>query len=317
MDVVLLKKLRNKINEEIRFNLNRCDTPVSLQMMKYQLGLLESDFEKEQGKRFRPTLCLLSSLAISGDYKKTLPAAAAIELIHNFSLIHDDIQDEDEYRRGRFTVWKKWSKNQAINAGDAMHTLANLALQRLFKMDLPLEVINSVFYVINNACYQMCEGQMLDIAYENKLKISLAQYLQIIQKKTAALIESAAFAGALIATRNKKVIKCYKNFGLNVGMAFQIFNDLSGFEKKARFTHLHSDLAKNKKILPLVLTLKNLKFKKDMGTKEMLEKTNAIQNSRRIGEDYLRKAILELEKTGIKNSVQELLKEYTISIKTI
>ena len=139
----------------------------------------------------------------------------------------------------------------------------------------------------------------------------------MIQKKTAKLIESAPFAGALIATRNQKIINCYRNFGLNVGMAFQIFNDISGFGDSSRikFAHFQSDLAKNKKTLPLILTFKNLKSKqnKKMSVKEifsLIQNSGAIQLSRKTGEEYLERAIVELDKTGIRNPAQELLKEY-------
>lgn len=335
MDKTLLKKLRQEINREIKLNLKHCGIPVSFQMMGYQVGLLKTDSEEAQGKRFRPTLCLLSSLAISGDYKKALPAAAAIELIHNFSLIHDDIQDEDKYRRGRMTVWKKWDNSQAINAGDAMHALANLALLRLFKTNLDLKVINSVFSAVNHACFQMCEGQMLDIDFEKREDVKLPAYLRMIQKKTAALIECAPVAGALIAGASRKVIECYRNFGFNAGMAFQIFNDLSGLNGSVhrldhprlhgdsptqRMFHFCSDLIKKKKTLPIILALQGLEHrqKKNMKISRMLNlirQSNAVQSSRRIGEEYLEKALAELCRAGIRNPAQELLKEYVLNIK--
>jgi len=318
----ILKKLRREINRGIGEILEEfTGIPVARKMLGYQVGLLKGDRSEAQGKRFRPILCLLSCMAISGGYKKALPAGIAIELVHNFSLIHDDIQDEDRYRRGRLTLWKKWGRNQAINAGDAMHTLSNLALQKLFEVDLPENVIKSVFLIINNACYQMCEGQMLDIDFEKRREVSIPEYLRMIQKKTAALIESASIAGALIATENQMIVRHFKGFGFNTGMAFQIFNDLSGFyNSEARFVHLKSDLERNKKSLPVLIALGALKpgHRKSMDTGEMLkfiEKSGAIERARIMGEDYLRKAIFELDKTGIRNSVQELLKEYITGIK--
>jgi len=317
MNNSLIRKLRKEVNREIITTIRSfCEIPIASQMLGYQMGLLKNESKETQGKRFRPILCLLSSLAINGDYKMALPAAAAIELIHNFSLIHDDIQDEDECRRGRKTVWRKWGNNQAINAGDAMHTLANIALQRLFKMNLSPKVIDSVFFIINNACYQMCEGQMLDIGFEKKWNVRLPQYLQMIRKKTATLIQSAPYCGALIATQNRSVIRHYKNFGANVGMAFQIFNDLSGCDgSAAQFNHFYSDLIKKKKTLPVILAFKSLESaqKRKIKEREMLslfKESDAIQHSRRIGENYLENALLELNKTGIKNPSQELLKEY-------
>jgi geranylgeranyl diphosphate synthase type I len=314
----LLQKLRKDINREIEKTLEKyCDIPLAKKMLDYQLGMGLG--LTAQGKRFRPILCLLTAKAIGGSYKKALPAAAAIELIHNFSLIHDDIQDGDEFRRGRMTVWKKWGVNQAINAGDSMHALVNLSLSGLFKLGLKPKVISSVFSVVNSACYRMCEGQVLDIGLEGKAGTGLMGYLDMIKKKTAALIEAAPFSGALASTQDRRIIGCYRNFGLNAGMAFQIFNDVSGFGKdNARFDHIKSDLIKHKTTLPLVLACRTLApVKKKLSASmilRLIKDSGAVEHARVIGREYLGRAVCELDRSGIKNSAQETLKEYVLQI---
>lgn len=314
----LINELRKDINREIEKTLGKyCEVPLARKMLDYQLGI--GSGQEAQGKRFRPMLCLLAAKAISGSYKKALPAAVAIELIHNFSLIHDDIQDGDEFRRGRMTVWKKWGSNQAINAGDSMQALVNLSLLRLFDTGLKPKVISSVFSAVNSSCFQMCEGQVLDIGLEGKSGTRLADYLNMIKKKTAALIEAAPFSGALVSTQDGKVISCYRNFGLNAGMAFQIFNDVSGFGKnKARFDHIKSDLEKHKTTLPFVLAFRTMpRAKKKLSAgmiSKLIEDTGSVEQARMIGREYLDRAVGELDRSGIKNPAQEMLKEYVLNI---
>ena len=312
----LINELRNEINREITITLKKfCDIPIAGEMLGYQLGLLKNQSTGAQGKRFRPVLCLLTAKAISGSYKKALPAAVAIELIHNFSLIHDDIQDGDEFRRGRQTVWRKWGANQAINAGDAMHALVGLALSGLFDSGLKPAVINSVSSAVNSACYRMCEGQMLDLSFEKRARVGIGEYLRMIREKTAALIESAPVSGALVSTQNCGIIKCYRSFGANAGMAFQIFNDISGFgDKGSRSLHIQSDLKKNKKTLPFVLALGAGK-KGASGMRVLIVKTGALRHSEAIGTEYLRKALYDLDRSGVSNSAQDLLKDYVLHIK--
>jgi len=144
--------------------------------------------------------------------------------------------------------------------------------------------------------------------------------MKMIAKKTAALIESAAHAGASTATKNQKTIRHFKNFGFNLGMAFQIFNDISGFDgTRERFTHFKSDIEKNKKSLPVILALKNTD-KSNINPKKMFElirRSGTIEKSRKIGEVYLAKAIQELDKAGVKNRAIDLLKEYVSKIKEV
>src|SRR5581483_4246137 len=166
------------------------------EMLRYHLGL--DGGSPVQGKALRPTLCLLVCQALGGDWTKALPAAASIELVHNFSLIHDDIQDEDRERRHRPTLWTKWGVPQAINAGDAMFCLATLTLRDLRPLFGDAATVE-VMTVLQEATQQMIEGQFLDVRYEEVPEISLEDYLRMIACKTGALLRASIEIGALLA----------------------------------------------------------------------------------------------------------------------
>src|SRR5919201_4214396 len=156
------------IDEEIRSLLNSADPALGpfYGMMRYHLGL---DVGRgPSGKRLRPVLCALVFEAITGDARQVLPAAAAIELLHNFTLIHDDIEDQDPARHHRPTVWSVWGVPQAINAGDGMYAASRLAVQRLRDRGFPAERILDFAYVLDVACVRVCEGQFLDISFETR-----------------------------------------------------------------------------------------------------------------------------------------------------
>ena len=141
----------------------------------YHLGWLDQNFAPakfERGKALRPTLCLLVFEALTGSYQEALPLAAALELIHNFSLIHDDIEDNDLERRGRPTAWAVWGKPLAINVGDYLYTLATKSLYGLDEARFPLDKIFAVLRLVNGACLALTEGQDLDLRFEQQEAVS-------------------------------------------------------------------------------------------------------------------------------------------------
>ncbi len=228
-------------------------------MMRYHLGWVD-DTGKPQpspGKMSRPTLCLLACEAVGGDWRSALPAAAAVELIHNFSLIHDDIQDGSWERRRRPTVWKVWGEPQAINAGDAMYVLAHVALFRLDQHKVPLHKIISVSRRLSQASLDLCEGQYLDIEFERHLDITVDQYLDMIDKKTAALFATALYFGALLGTDREGQVASLSSFGRNLGLAYQVQNDLQGIwgEEEGGKATPYTDIRSRKKTLPIVYAL--------------------------------------------------------------
>ncbi len=251
------------IEEEMQAVLAERKGPKPLyDMMRYHLGWLDENLRtigQYRGKRFRPILCMLAYYSLSGVYDKALPAAAAIELIHNFSLIHDDIEDRDEERRHRQTVWKLWGEAQAINAGDGMHVMANLAALRLKDKNVTDSIIVEVIQILNETVMLLCEGQYLDISFEDRVDVSAKEYLDMIYRKTAALIEASLHVGSLLATMDESVIKRFRKFGRDMGMAFQIRDDIIGTwgDTESTGKPKGSDIFNKKKTLPVVYTFEN------------------------------------------------------------
>lgn len=157
-------------------------------MLHYHLGWADAAFNPcrtETGKRIRPILCLLACEACGGDWQQALPAAAGVELLHNFSLIYDDIEDHDETRRGRPTVWALWGEAQALNAGDALFALAQLALLRLSERSVPAATIVTAQTLFNQTCVALTCGQHLDIGFESRTSVPVAEYLAMIEDRGA------------------------------------------------------------------------------------------------------------------------------------
>lgn len=205
------------------------------------------------GKKLRSTICLLACLDICGDYRKALPMATAIEIMHNFSLIHDDIVDKDQLRRGRQSIWYKWNVPYAINLGDGLHTLSYLAL--FDKDSQPVKRNGALLELLSGSAIKLCYGQQLDMEFETMSKVSSKQYYEMITNKTASLFECASLAGAIVATHNESTYSRYSQFGYHLGMYFQIIDDLKGLIGSDKVTGKRgrSDLVLNKKTLPAIL----------------------------------------------------------------
>jgi geranylgeranyl diphosphate synthase type I len=223
-------------------------------MLGYHLGWHDS---AAPGKRIRPLLCLLCCSATGGDWHVALPVAAALELIHNFSLIHDDIQDNSELRRGRPTLWTRWGTAQAINAGDAMFTQAHLAPHRLGALGVPAETSLAVLGELDDTCLALTQGQYLDMAFETRAAISPAEYLAMIEMKTGALLAAAATLGARLGGAVEECRASFYDYGWSLGTAFQLQDDLLGIWGDPAVTgkSAASDLVQRKKSLPVVYGL--------------------------------------------------------------
>ena len=226
-------------------------------MLAYHLGWEgEGAGQNTTGKRIRPLLLLLTTSAAGGEWERALPAAAAVELIHNFSLIHDDIEDNSTLRRGRPTVWNVWGIPLAINAGDAMLTLAHLSIFRL-EQTCGYETALRAADILQNACLELTKGQHLDISYENRNDLTLDDYWLMISGKTASLISACSNMGALIAGCDTSIRDLYREYGHNLGMAFQALDDLLGIWGDEALTGKSnaSDLISGKKSLPVLYAL--------------------------------------------------------------
>ncbi len=296
-------------------------------MMRYHLGWLDENLRKVEqyrGKRFRPTLCLLVYSSIAGVYDKALPAAVAIELIHNFSLIHDDIEDMDEERRHKPTVWKLFGIPHAINAGDGMHVLANIAALRLRERYVSSDKILDVLEILNNAVMNLCEGQFLDISFQDRDTITMQEYMEMIYKKTASLIEASCKIGAILATDDEEIVNRFSSFGRNIGLAFQIVDDIIGIWGKEEKTGkpVASDIRNKKKSMPIVCVFESDRrdeiveiYRKEKLSEEDIEKVlnilnelNILEVCKKEAEKFKKIALEELEKTGIKNESIEKIK---------
>jgi geranylgeranyl diphosphate synthase type I len=226
-------------------------------MLAYHLGWEGTGAGPDaSGKRIRSQLVLLSCASAGGKWPAALPAAAAVELVHNFSLIHDDIEDNSPLRRGRPTIWTQWGIPQAINAGDAMFTLAFLAVLRLEEtVSLPAALDAS--RLLQTTCLNLTQGQYLDISFEQRDDLRLADYWPMVTGKTAALLSACCELGALVAGCGTAERAAYRQFGLSLGLAFQAQDDLLGIWGDSALTgkSAESDLVSGKKSLPVLYGL--------------------------------------------------------------
>ena len=227
------------------------------EMVRYHLGLESAG--APAGKRMRPLLGLLAYSSIAGDYRPALPGAAAVELGHNFSLVHDDIEDGDRERHHRPTVWTLHGVPQAINTGDMLFSLSRLALHRLTELGFSDAKVLRLTRLYDETCVALCEGQYIDIrASESDELMSVELYFDMIGRKTAALIAASIEAGAILATDDDEVIRRYRRFGWALGIAFQLNDDLLGIWGQERATGKEpTDLARRKKTLPVIYASQN------------------------------------------------------------
>jgi len=229
------------------------------EMLAYHLGL-DPNAPQRGGKRIRPLLGLLAYQSLGGDYKKALPGAAALELGHNFSLVHDDIEDADRERRHRPTLWALWGIPAAINAGDALFALSRLALYRLLEgEEYEDRRVLELMKIYDETCLALCEGQYLDISFERRDDVTVEAYYEMIGKKTAALLGASVMAGAILAVDDTDVHEAYRQFGIDLGMAFQMADDVKGsfWSSEDSGKPEAGDVRKRKKTLPVVWALEN------------------------------------------------------------
>lgn len=229
-------------------------------MLRYHLGWLDASGEptdQGSGKALRPVLCLLICEALYGRPEPALPAAAAIEILHNFSLVHDDIQDGDRARRGRPTAWTIWGIPQAINAGDGLWAISTRTLLRATEAGADAESVVRALSLLNDASLTMIEGQALDIAFETAPAVSTEQYLDMIARKTGALIAASVTIGAIFGGASGATLAAFERYGQLIGRIFQIRDDVLGVwgEEAVTGKSASSDIRKKKQSYPIVYAL--------------------------------------------------------------
>ncbi len=209
-----------------------------------------------RGKRLRPTMLLRISTSLGAPIERALDAAAAVEMLHNYSLVHDDIEDHDAFRHGRPTLWKRYGIPQGVNAGDAICALSFLTLARAAG-DLGPQRALATVQTLHAAHLTMCDGQSLDLQFEREARVELADYYHMIACKTAALFEAACALGALCAGADDDIVASYGQAGRAYGLAFQIRDDLlgiwAGVDRTGKTTA--GDLARRKWTYPIVWAL--------------------------------------------------------------
>ena len=252
----VFQRFQDAIDSALRESLSNGASSV-YSLLRYAMGWSDAEgapVSAPQGKALRPTLCLLTCEAVCGEYRRALPPAASLELIHNFSLIHDDIQDRDEYRRHRPTVWKVWGEPMALTAGNVMRIVADTSIEGLRSDSVSAADIVTVSKVLTEASLEMIEGQYLDVAFEGRSDIGMKSYLDMISRKTGALIRTPMHVGAIMGTNYQAVIESFRECGRSLGYVFQIRDDVLGIwsEEKTTGKPVGADIRRKKNSLPIV-----------------------------------------------------------------
>ena len=296
-----------RIENEMRDHLEKNEAAVAQHygMLRYHMGWADEQLTPQNypaGKRLRPMLCLLACTEIGGDPTEALPAAAAIELLHNFSLIHDDIEDGDETRRHRPTLWKVWGVPQAINAGDALFATAYAAMQRLARRGIPAQATVDALGIFTEACLALTEGQHLDMSFEERNDVTVAEYLRMIQGKTAALVGASVEIGVLLGGASAVQRQAANQFGTASGLAFQIQDDILGIWGDPSVTGkaAGNDLLRRKKSLPILHTFKH----------EIVGVEFATLLNGEFGPAQLPKALTLLERAGARAYAEAQVRSY-------
>lgn len=256
----IVSRYQSALDAQLRQSLpDKSATPELYDLLRYHMGWYNQDLKPANGsggKRLRPILTLICCEAVGGDYRQALPAAAAVELLHNFSLIHDDIEDGSAMRWSRPTLWKLRNEPIAINAGDAMHVLAYLAL---FPDEEPKSnsVVAKSVRLLLECCLRLTEGQHLDLDFSRMDHVQLDDYYKMISRKSAGLIGCSMQIGVLIGGGDDALADKYRQLGEHLGKAFQIRDDVLGLwgDEKVTGKSTVDDLIEGKKTLPLLRAL--------------------------------------------------------------
>ncbi|WP_339887394.1 polyprenyl synthetase family protein [uncultured Flavobacterium sp.] len=255
------------------------------------------------GKRMRPVLTLMTAEIFDCDYKKALQAATAVEVFHNFSLIHDDIMDDAPLRRGKVTVHEKWNINTGILSGDAMLILA----YQYFEEYEP-NVFRDLAKLFSKTALEVCEGQQYDVDFETRDDVTIPEYLKMIEYKTAVLVGAAMKMGAIVAETSQENTDLIYDFGLNLGIAFQLQDDyLDAFGNPETFgKQIGGDIIENKKTF---LYLKALEFGEKEDNEQLMHLFSVQPKD---NSDKIETVKTVFNESGASKATQEAIKEYTL-----
>ena len=303
----ILERYRPSIREALYENLAAYDSS-PYDLIRYYMGWtnLSGDVAiGSEGKGLRPSLCLFSCEAVGGVANDAMPAAVALEFIHNFSLIHDDIQDKDEFRHGRETLWKIWGIPKALMAGNVLKVLSDHCLMQLITRDIGFNRVICVVERLTEACLTMIEGQSLDIFYEGNYTVSLEEYFNMISRKTGALIQCSMEIGATIGTEDHNLIETLRDIGTSLGAMFQIRDDVLGIWGDENLTGkpVGADIKRKKESFPLVFALAK-------ATKNQRELFFEIYKKEEIDDKDMHRVLDLMEDIGVRRRACELTLDY-------
>ena len=275
-------------------------------LLRYHLGWVNRGGDlvqspTSQGKALRPTLCLFACDALANDFSRALPAAAALELIHNFSLVHDDIQDGDVERRHQPTAWHVWGMPKALSAGNAMQCTGDLSMLNVDRAGVSPQTVLRVSEILTSSYLEMIQGQCLDLAFESRTNITSDEYLYMIACKTGALIRCGLEIGALLATEDDATVNAFSRFGSHLGQAFQIRDDYLGIwgDQATTGKPAGNDIRRRKKSFPVVFALEQARGKS-------LDDLFRIYGQVELEEDDVQRVLAVLDEVGAQDSAQRL-----------
>ncbi len=281
----------------IRHVVDSFDAPVELRrMILYHFGWVDpsgNPIDLMVAKRIRPLLLLLFTEGSGGDWHDALPAAAAVEILHNFTLVHDDIQDNSLTRHGQPTVWQLVGVPKAINIGDALFGLVYVALESLQETQTDRQILIEIHNTINRTILALTCGQHLDMSFEQQEKVSTHEYLQMIEGKTARLLGACTYIGGLIGSQNAIIANHCREFGLHLGMAFQIHDDILGIwgDEKTTGKSKATDILTKKKSLPVLYGLQQSATLRNHYQKESFDNQD------------VEKIVAELDQLGVREQI--------------
>lgn len=320
----MLPAIESELRRQVAL-MDSARTRVFHEMLAYHMGWSGRAAPRAvAGKRIRPLMVLLAAASVEGRWRKAVPAAAAVEITHNFSLVHDDIQDNSPTRRGRPALWRRYGTALAINAGDALFAMAFRALSDLGG-SYPPDVVVEVSRILETACLDLTRGQFLDLYHHDRVRRSIANYWPMVRGKTAALISASTQIGAILGGANRSKAERYRLFGEQLGIAFQVQDDILGIWGDEALTgkSAASDLVEGKLSLPVLYGIRRggkfarrwagptIRPSETARLRQVLKDEGGYDFAARYGHRLTKAALLSLEALKPRGSAGEALKELT------
>ena len=303
----MFQRYRANISRSLRDSLSQQYSDV-YDMLRYYMGWVDENgrpHEAMEGKALRPTLCLFACEAVGGALEMAMPSAVALEFIHNFSLIHDDIQDRDEIRHNRKTLWAVWGDPKALVAGNVLRVVADECLHQLLDSGLDYDRALAAGTLLTEAYLEMIEGQYLDLQFEGRHDISMSDYLNMISRKTGALIRCSLNLGAVVGAQEQGVGDAFKESGRAMGYVFQIIDDVLGVwgDEETTGKPVGADIRRKKNSYPVVYTMGTAKDKDQKMLNEIYEKDE-------LDDSDVDSVLAVMDRLDVKNQAQQEAEKY-------